>query len=251
MDRVLVCRPAAAGEEAVLIQIPAEMRHVASVAIQGASVTAFLAAAAAAPVVAARCCAALHSSADDRYQLVSSVVQLLLDTAQDRRHDKTANMSSSGRGAAKHEAGRWPAPGVVIKERIQVKHLRRPRCTESTVGIMSLAHALQAAHAQPPASLADATPYAAMPRKLGPPPLLHRRMPGKRSSTQDLQTSNQPSSGRGARGSVYGGGRSHGKRRKSNSPKMREAQRRPAWAGLAASELAQQEEAMLDFVNSL
>lgn len=256
MSRLLTCRAAAAGEEAVLLQLPADMRHVASVAVQGAAATAFLAAASAAtPVVAARCSAALHSSADDRYQLVSSVVQLLLDTAQGARRQNAKMLSGGSGDTAKHEPGRWPAPGAALEvpNKQQALSKRLPcasRGEESTVSIMQLAHAIQAAHAQPPASLIDAVPIATLPRKAGPPRLMHRHKPTKRASSQSLQSAGQLSSSSGGNGDSSG--RLYGKRKKNAPPvKPKDPHRRPAWAELMASERSKQEQALLDFVNSL
>lgn len=87
MDRLLASSggEAVAGWEAdlqhVLLELPANVQHVGTITLQGAAAMAYFAARGQ-PVTAARGCTAVHClEATPNQRLVSSVVQLLLDTA--------------------------------------------------------------------------------------------------------------------------------------------------------------------------
>lgn len=266
----------------MLLELPKGSRHVASVALDGAAALAhFGAAAAGVPVIAARCGAAVHELSGARqYQLVSSVVQLLLDTAQNSNRtlpawpasrdviceletaQPSAPFSAADRGAApasigtmtitgraRHEPGCWPpAPEAGVPA---PRHEMKPRKVSGQLWFdpLQLAHALQAAHASPaPLGLDDPAHIAALslPRKAGPPRLLRRR-PRKRPSGQDLEgAADDPGSGGPALANVG--------RQPSRMAALRlkpQAAKRPAWAQLTVAEHDEQVQDLLNFVNEL
>ena len=277
---------AAGGSEAlmppVLLEPPANFRHVSTAALQGASAMAYLAACAQ-PVSAVRACTAVHSSDTGSHHIVSSVVQFLLDAKPMTslvQHSSSATAASTearladvlhedaaaqtlplasectvavvdkgvGSGsAAGHKPGQWrPPPPEEAATALQQLKPKQPRGWAACAPLQ-LAHAIQAAHASPAALGPDDPMHLAallLPRKAGPPRLL-RRPPAKRSSDQ-LQDAVGGGNGLPVRQSAAQQlGRVDALRLRSQQAK------RPAWAKPTINEHDEQEQDLLNFVSDL
>lgn len=229
------------------------------------------------------------SSADGRFQLVTAIVQLLLDRQQRQQgraapQDGTGSAAEAAVEALKRQVltteataakpASSPDPGHVAAPRpaqptaasitqpvpspspLQPSsseppaekgpHIRQSKQERSNASILALAHTLIAAHAKP--QLGESDPQAQRLKK----PLVprRRRKPHRRPSAEGGLDSAASS---GSESGGFGGG-GHGRpvRQPPCAPmKLPPASRRPAWAQLVHAAPAEQEQALLDWVNSV
>ena len=226
-----------------------------------------------------------NSSADGRFQLVTAIVQLLLDRQQ-RQQGRTVPQDGTGSAAeaavealkrqvlTSEAATAKPAPSpepshgaaqprpaqpaaasithpmpspsplqpssseTPVEKELRIRHSKQER---SNASILALAHTLIAAHAKP--QLGESDPQTQRLKK----PLVprRRRRPHRRPTAEGGQDS-------AANSGSESGGFGRPVRQPPCAPvRLPPASRRPAWAQLVHAAPAEQEQALLDWVNSV
>ena len=166
------------GQQDAPQQLEAGLQHVVSASFRDATPS-YIFPAPGALCAAGRIGLALHSSGDSRFQLVSCIMQLLMRTGGAAERSNTAPVLTKPKcrrhRALLAEAAAAAQPAAAARDHsplLPATARRRPR---TTFAAAQLADIIQASHAAPvpdPATVA-ADPVFTLPRKAGPPPILH------------------------------------------------------------------------------